>query len=83
MDAGAQLPLVGVVPAVGVRREVATAAAGCCAVHAEEVAVRLVQQLAAALEAEGPALAVGVAAEKAATAASCVEVILSLLVLAA
>jgi hypothetical protein len=62
LDAGAQLPLVGVVAAVAVRREACAAAAGCCAVHGEEVAVRLVQQLAAALEAEGPALAVGVAA---------------------
>jgi hypothetical protein len=81
LDAGTQLALVGVVAAVGVRRVVATAAAGCCAVHAKEVAVRLVQQLAAALEAEGSALAVGVAAEQAATAAGFVEVILGLHVL--
>jgi hypothetical protein len=81
LDAGTQLALVGVVPAVAVRRLVATAAVGCCAVHAEEVAVCLVQQLAAALEAEGPALAVGVAAEQAAAAAGCVEVILSLHIL--
>jgi hypothetical protein len=56
-DAGARLPLVGVVAAVAVRREFATATAGCCAVHAEEVAVCLVEELAAALEAEGPARA--------------------------
>jgi hypothetical protein len=39
LDAGTQLALVGVVAAVAVRREFATATAGCCAVHAEEVAV--------------------------------------------
>jgi hypothetical protein len=81
LDAGTQLPLVGVVAAVAVRGEPVTAAASCCAVHAEEIAVCLVQQLAAAIEAEGAALALGVAAEKAATAAGCIEIQVDLHVL--
>jgi hypothetical protein len=81
LDAGTQLALVGVVATVAVRREFATATAGCCAVHAEEVVVCLVEELAAALEAEGAPLALGVAAEQAAMAAGFIEIQVGLHVL--